>query len=94
MFISPQDTTGVTQLLDQIIKALHEHYANAKEKLFNQTINREAFMLSLAGMWDKWTTPESIQKAGKKVGIKDESLNVAFMQQDKFHQASMLVEEV
>ena len=95
LYISPPDTTGVTQLLDQINKALHEHYANAKENLFNQhqTINREAFMLPLASKWDKWATPESIHKAGKKVGITNESLNVAFMQSDKFHQASMLAEE-
>ena len=71
LYISPPDTTGLTQLLDQINKALHEHYANAKENLFNQhqTINRKVFMLPLASMWDKWATPESVHKAGKKVGI-------------------------
>ena len=51
------------------------------------------FMISLVSICRKWATPESLQKTGKKVGITTEGLNVAFMQQDKFEQASMLVEE-
>ena len=53
LFISPPDTNGVTQLLDQINKALHEHYANAKESLFTQlqSINREPFMISLSSIY-------------------------------------------
>ena len=57
------------------------------------TINREAFMLSLGNMWDKWATPESIIKAAKKVGITSEGLNIEYMQQDKFQKASELIEK-
>ena len=62
LFISPPDTTGVTQLLDQCNKNIHLEYKVAKENLFTSlmTINREAFMLSLADMWDKWATPKTI----------------------------------
>nr|XP_047146429.1 uncharacterized protein LOC100212312 [Hydra vulgaris] len=48
----------------------------------------------LASMWDKWATQESIKIAGKKVGITNESLNIAFMQNYKFQQASIQAEEV
>ena len=67
LFISPPDTTGVTQPLDQCNKNIHLEYKVAKENLFTSlmTINREAFMLSLADMWDKW----AIRKAARKVGI-------------------------
>ena len=33
MFVSPPDTTGVTQLLDQINQKLHLEYKNSKEGL-------------------------------------------------------------
>ena len=62
LFISSPDTTGVTQLLDQCNKNIDLEYKVAKENLFTSlmTINREAFMLSLADMWDKLATPKTI----------------------------------
>lgn len=44
MFVSPPDTTGVTQLLDQFNQKLHLEYKNSKESLFTawSTINRGA----------------------------------------------------
>ena len=89
LFIGPSDTTGVTQLLDQINQALHHGYRMAKGQLFSasMTINREGFMTILADMWSNWTTPETIVKAGKRVGISHDGLNVEWMQQDKFQRA-------
>ena len=34
MFLGPPDTTGLTQLLDQINQSLHTHYRNTKKSLF------------------------------------------------------------
>ena len=48
MFVSPPDTTGVTQLLDQAPNSkLHQGYNSTKDKLFTpfQTINREGLVL-------------------------------------------------
>ena len=73
MFVSPPDTTGVTQLLDQINQKLHLEYKNSKESLLTawSTINREGFMRILAEMWSKWASAETIKAAGKRVGISE-----------------------
>ena len=91
LFISPPDTTGVTQLLDQSPNQnLHREYNNMKNKLFPafQTINREGFMKILGSMWDKWASKDTIITAAKRVGISKNGLNVKDMQQDKFQQAA------
>ena len=89
MFVSPPDTTGVTQLLDQINQKLHLEYKNSKEGLFTawSTINREGFMLILAQMWSKWASAETMKAAGKRIGISENGVNVGDMQEDKFIQA-------
>ena len=97
LFLSPPpppDTTGVTQLLDQVNKNVHLEYKNAKDDLFTQmaTINREAFMVILANMWNKWASVASLTKAAKRVGVTPEGLSVQFMQQDKFEQAAGCME--
>ena len=53
MFLAPPDTTGLTQLLDQINQSLHSHYRKLKKKLFTNemTIDREGFMAILAEIW-------------------------------------------
>ena len=58
LFVSPPDTTGVTQLLDQINKILHQEYETEKGSMFTEfnTLNREAFMLILATIWSRWAT--------------------------------------
>ena len=56
------------------------------------TINRQAFMLSLADMWDEWATPNTIRKAVRKVGISEEGLSFTDMQQEKFFQAENLMD--
>ena len=94
MFLSPPDTNGVTQLLDQVNKNVHLEYKNAKDNLFKpmMTVNREAFMLILANVWDKWASNISLIKAAKRVGVTPEGLSVHFMQQDKFEQAANCME--
>ena len=50
MFVSPPDTTGVTQVLDQINKSLHFQYIVHKKPFLdvNGKINRKLFMEILA----------------------------------------------
>lgn len=52
------DTTGITQLLDQVNKNLHPKYCSTKDYLFApmQAINQSAFMTILANIWDKWAS--------------------------------------
>ena len=49
LFVGPPDTTGVTQLLDQINHKLHHEYRLAKNDTFmsHESINRNGFMLIL-----------------------------------------------
>ena len=51
------------------------------------TLNKEAFMVILGNIWNKWATPKSIVNAVKRVGITDAGLHVGHMQQDKFLRA-------
>ena len=95
LFISPPDTTGVTQMLDQCNQRIHSEYRKAKANLFTSmmTINRESFiMVTLADMWDKWGTPDTLKKAAKKVGISANGLNVHDMQNEKFIQAENCIQ--
>jgi len=57
-----------------------------------QTINREGFMHILANMWDGWVSKESLIKAGKRVGVASNGLNVTWMQNDKFEQAAGIIQ--
>lgn len=95
LFLSPPDTTGLLQLVDQLNKGLHLAYKNEKNKLFSQfqTVNREAFMLILGNIWESWTSRSAIVKAAKRVGITTTGLSVDHMQQDKFMQAASCMEQ-
>ena len=65
LFITPPDTTGVTQLLDQINQKLHSEYRSAKSVLYSSfmTINR-GFMNILAELWPEWVSKQTIMSAG------------------------------
>ena len=95
LFITPPDTTGITQLLDQINQKLHSEYRSAKSELFIpfMTINREGFMKILATLWPEWASKERIINAGKKVGISSGGLSVEWMQEDKFSRAQLCINE-
>ena len=95
LFIGPPDTTGVTQLLDQINQSLHHQYRLHKKGLFtpNSTINREGFMRIMAKMWGTWAQSQAIVKAAKRVGISEEGLDVDWIQADKFLQADLCIEK-
>ena len=49
-----------------------------------QSLNREAFMVILAEIWNKSATKPVLVSNAKWAGISTSSLNVNFMQQDKF----------
>ena len=89
VFLGKPDTTGLTQLLDQINQCLHSHYQKTKRELFTRgmTIDREGFMSILGEIWPSWTTAEGIQKAAKVVGVSIDGLNVDWMHQEKMKKA-------
>ena len=89
LFVTPPDTTGVTQLLDQINQKLHSENRSAKSELFTLflTINRESFMKIVAMLWPEWASKETIINASKKVGISSGGFSVEWMQEDKFSRA-------
>ena len=90
LFVTPPETTGVTQLLDQFNKNIHNKYEKEKASMFTDfnTFNKEAFMLILANIWDKWVSKETLVNAARKVGITAAQLSIEMMQQDKFARAA------
>lgn len=94
MFLGPPDTTGLTQLLDQINHNLHDLYRKKKKDMFSahHTIDRSSFMSILSKIWDKWASKKSIIAAAKRVGISKEGLNVNWMQQQKFEKAASVIQ--
>jgi hypothetical protein len=92
LFLTPPDTTSVTQLLDQINNALHSSYRKEKSDHFepDESINKEGFMIILSNIWTKWTDKSSIIKAGKRVGVTSEGISVDFMQKDRFAMTAAL----
>ena len=95
LFLSPPDTTGLTQLLDQVNKSLHLAYKNEKQNLFNpeQTINREGFMMILGNIWGHWVTAETLIKAAKRVGVTPEGLSIDYMQKEKMAQSDLCFDD-
>ena len=78
-FITPPDTTGVTQLPDQSPNTkLHQEYSKKREELFTpfQTINCEGFMNILAQIWNVWAPKDVIVNAAQRVGISSTGLDV------------------
>ena len=93
LFISPPDTTGLTQLLDQINHSLHDGYRLEKAASYCQfeSINCEGFLDILASIWNSWASKDTITKAAKRVGISESGINIEWMQQDKFDVAERLM---
>ena len=72
LFVSPPDTTGVTELLDQAPNSkLHQNY-NCKLFTPFQIINQEGFMNIFGTRWDDWASSDNLTAAAKRVGISKE----------------------
>ena len=86
LFILSPDTTGITQMHDQINNQLHDQYEKTKSELYSEmsNLNRESFITILGDVENKWATPGLLVKPGKHVGISINGLNLNWMQQDKF----------
>ena len=90
-YVTPPDTTGLLQPLDQVNSKLHSCYAESTEQLYiEDRINRETFMTLLGGIWKEWTTKESLVRAFKRCGIESDKLSVGLMQEEKFKTAALL----
>lgn len=87
IFLGPPDTTGVTQVLDQMNANLHREYRKATSELIghNNTINRAVFMEILTKVWPNWAPSDTIIKSAKRCGISAEGLDVEWMQKDKIN---------
>ena len=74
-FVSPPDTTGLLQPLDQINSLLHRAYTESKKNLFvGRHINRETFMCMLGELWPTWVGKETVIKSFKRCGVTAETL--------------------
>ena len=70
--ITPPETTGVAQLLDQSPNTkLYQEYSKKRVELFTpfQTINREGFINIFAQIWNVWAPKGVIVNAAQRVGI-------------------------
>ena len=92
-FILPPDTSGVTQMHDQINQLLYAEYEKKKTEMYSEysDINKECFMNILADIWSDWTKPERIVKAAKRVGISQDGLCYKLIDQSKFEQAEAIM---
>ena len=66
-----------------------------RKELFSpfQTINREGFVSILAEIWNLWAPKEVLINVTQRVGISSEGLDVNKMQQDKFVQAALCIQD-
>ena len=80
-FLLPPDTSGITQIHDQLNSKLHKQYEEKKDKIFGGCcdINKEGFMTILGKIWEEWATSDQLIKAGKRVGLSADNLNVNWM---------------
>ena len=80
-FLLPPDTSGITQIHDQLNSKLHKQYEEKKDKIFGGCcdINKEGFMTILGEIWEEWATSDQLIKAGKRVGLSADNLNVNWM---------------
>ena len=95
LFVTPPDTTGVTQFLDQLNKNIQQEHEKEKASLFTDfnTLNREAFMLILANILEKWVAKETLVNATIKVGVTAPQLSVDMIQKDKFERAADIMDQ-
>ena len=95
LFVTPPDTTGVTHFLDQLNKNIHQEHEKEKASLFTDfnTLNREAFMLILANILEKWVAKETLVNATRKVGVTAPQLSVDMIQKDKFERAADIMDQ-
>ena len=92
LFILHPDTSGGTQLHDQMNGRLHSLYDQNKEELYTtiSTLNRQCFMNILSESWADFAASERLCNAGRRVGLSNVGLNINWMNQEMFAQAEAL----
>ena len=93
LFILHPDTSGGTQLHDQMNAKLHALYDEKKALIYSSvsTLNRECFMNILSEAWPEFATPSLLVKAARRVGLSSEGLNINWMNQEMFKRADYLM---
>ena len=69
---------------------MRQEFEQEKAAIFKDfnTLNREAFMLILANIWDKLVSKEILLNSARKVGVTGAQLSGDLMRQDKFDMAT------
>ena len=94
LYILYPDTSGATQMHDQLNAQIHRVYELEKAILYSNfaPIDREAFMQIMAPAWSQWASPQQLTAAAKRVGITAASgVNVNWMQQEKFQMSENIL---
>ena len=93
LFILHADTSGGTQVHDQMNAKLHSLYDEKKELLYSSisTLNRESFMNILSEAWPEFAAPSVLVNAARRVGLSNEGLNITWMNQEMFKRADYLL---
>ena len=93
LFILHPDTSGGTQVHDQMNAKLHALYDEKKALLYStvSTLNRESFMIILSEAWPEFATPSILINAARRVGLSSDGLNLNWMNQEMFKRADYLL---
>jgi hypothetical protein len=88
MYISPPHTTGIHQALDQIFKSWHDTFngivARWCEEHTGSEVNKRIFTDMFAEAWTKWTGPEKIIAAFRRVGLSVNGVSPEAIPKEKF----------
>lgn len=88
MYISPPHTTGIHQALDQIFKSWHDTFNGIVKRWCDENtgkeLNKQIFTDIFAEAWPRWTTPDKIVAAFRRVGITVNGLDPDSIPKHKF----------
>eukprot|EP00966_Prymnesium_polylepis_P321685 7377993-Prymnesium_polylepis.1 len=88
MYISPPHTTGIHQALDQIFKTWHDTFNGIvkrwSEENTGKELNKRVFTDMFAEAWTKWTAPDRIVAAFRRVGLSVKGPDPAAVPREKF----------
>ena len=92
-FLLHPDTSGGTQVHDQMNAKLHSLYNEKKVLLYSSisTLNRECFMNILSEAWSEFAAPSILVNAARRVGLSNEGLNITWMNQEMFKHVDYLL---
>jgi hypothetical protein len=92
MYLSPPHTTGIHQALDQIFKSWHDTFNGVVKRWCEENtgveLSKGMFTQIFAEAWTKWTTPDKIVAAFRRVGLSIDGIDLSAVPKEKFTLAS------